>query len=269
MDDQAVRRLRWKYDQFRVLVMGKANAGKTTILQKVCNTTDQPKIYNTEGEEVSARSDLATRANTKRQRGVHDIENEMIFAANPRYVFHDSRGFECGSTEEFKIVQDFIQQRGSETASPRQLHAIWYCLPADNASRLLTGAEARFFQECDPGAVPVIAIYTKFEDFVLQTQEFLMNKGLEEEDALEQASISASDRFTKEYASVFSRMKFPPSRDLKLQRKYDLLSYMIYAKCDELLEKTADALGDDTLRKLFVCIQRNNLDLCAKWGVKR
>ena len=37
---------------FRVLVIGRANAGKTTILQRVCNTTEQPKIFNQEGHEV-------------------------------------------------------------------------------------------------------------------------------------------------------------------------------------------------------------------------
>jgi hypothetical protein len=31
--------------QFRVLVIGKANAGKTSILQRVCDTTDSPEIY--------------------------------------------------------------------------------------------------------------------------------------------------------------------------------------------------------------------------------
>jgi len=32
--------------QFRVLVIGKANAGKTSILQRVCDTTDSPEIYS-------------------------------------------------------------------------------------------------------------------------------------------------------------------------------------------------------------------------------
>jgi hypothetical protein len=31
--------------QFRVLVMGRANAGKTSILQRVCDTTESPTIY--------------------------------------------------------------------------------------------------------------------------------------------------------------------------------------------------------------------------------
>ena len=46
------RDLRKRTKNFRVLIIGRANAGKTTILQRVCNTTEQPKIYNREGREV-------------------------------------------------------------------------------------------------------------------------------------------------------------------------------------------------------------------------
>jgi hypothetical protein len=31
--------------KFRVLIIGRANAGKTSILQRVCDTTDSPIIY--------------------------------------------------------------------------------------------------------------------------------------------------------------------------------------------------------------------------------
>ena len=31
--------------QFRVLIVGRANAGKTSILQRVCDTTESPEIY--------------------------------------------------------------------------------------------------------------------------------------------------------------------------------------------------------------------------------
>ncbi|KAH9052676.1 hypothetical protein EDB87DRAFT_1656176, partial [Lactarius vividus] len=33
------------YD-FTLLVIGRANAGKTTLLKRVCNTTDEPCIYD-------------------------------------------------------------------------------------------------------------------------------------------------------------------------------------------------------------------------------
>ena len=31
--------------QFRVLIIGRANAGKTSILQRICDTTNSPIIY--------------------------------------------------------------------------------------------------------------------------------------------------------------------------------------------------------------------------------
>jgi hypothetical protein len=42
--------------QFRVLVIGRANAGKTSILQRVCETTESPTIYR--GNEVVCGSNF-------------------------------------------------------------------------------------------------------------------------------------------------------------------------------------------------------------------
>ena len=36
---------------FRVLIIGRANAGKTTILQRVCETTESPVIYRGKGRD--------------------------------------------------------------------------------------------------------------------------------------------------------------------------------------------------------------------------
>ena len=44
--------------QFRVLIIGRANAGKTTILQRVCETTDSP-IVSRRNEEVRGLSFLS------------------------------------------------------------------------------------------------------------------------------------------------------------------------------------------------------------------
>ena len=38
--------------------------------------------------------------------------------------------------------------------------------------------------------------------------------------------------------------------------------------CPELIQKTANAIDNASLRELFVSTQMNNLDLCAKEGVK-
>jgi GTPase SAR1 family protein len=44
--------LRSKCGHFRVLIIGRANAGKTTLLKKVCNSIDDPEIYSPKGEKV-------------------------------------------------------------------------------------------------------------------------------------------------------------------------------------------------------------------------
>ena len=45
--------LRAKYTHFRILVIGRANAGKTTLLQRVCNTTEDPCTYDDKKNLVS------------------------------------------------------------------------------------------------------------------------------------------------------------------------------------------------------------------------
>jgi GTPase SAR1 family protein len=49
--------IRAKCPQFRILIIGKANAGKTTILRKVCNAKPdaKPTVYDTKGKEVKVR----------------------------------------------------------------------------------------------------------------------------------------------------------------------------------------------------------------------
>src|SRR3984957_10692841 len=60
------------------------------------------------------------------KRGVHDIRNEITFSANPSFVFHDSCGFEAGSSEEFQKIKDFIVERSVKENLAGTLHAIWY-----------------------------------------------------------------------------------------------------------------------------------------------
>jgi len=60
------------------------------------------------------------------QRGKHNIEHELMFSSHKGYVFHDSRGFEGGSEDELKAVQDFVRQRSRERLLKDRLHAIWF-----------------------------------------------------------------------------------------------------------------------------------------------
>jgi hypothetical protein len=59
------------------------------------------------------------------QRGVHDIENEMVFRNNPGFIFHDSRGFEAGGHSEFDKAKAFIASRSKERYVGDRIHVIW------------------------------------------------------------------------------------------------------------------------------------------------
>ena len=45
MTPEEAAKLRAKYSHFRILIIGRANAGKTTLLRRVCNTQEDP-VYN-------------------------------------------------------------------------------------------------------------------------------------------------------------------------------------------------------------------------------
>ena len=58
IDPEEAAKLRAKYTHFRILVIGRANAGKTTLLKRVCNTTEEPSIYDGDKNLVSYPSRL-------------------------------------------------------------------------------------------------------------------------------------------------------------------------------------------------------------------
>ncbi|KAG2053817.1 hypothetical protein BDR06DRAFT_972100 [Suillus hirtellus] len=98
--------LRESIGRFRVLIVGRANAGKTTILQKIDAGVVEASI----------------------KRGNHNITNEMVFKSNSGFVFHDSCGFEAGSEEEFESMKRFISERVHATKLEERIHAIWQVL---------------------------------------------------------------------------------------------------------------------------------------------
>jgi hypothetical protein len=74
------------------------------------------------------------------QRGIHDIEYQLIFRSNPQFIFHDSRGFESGSLEEIETVKSFITKCARSQELSEQLHAIWCSGYDSTPEKELTGA---------------------------------------------------------------------------------------------------------------------------------
>ena len=150
MTDSDPYDLRAKYTQFRILVIGRANAGKTTLLQRVCNTTEDPCIYDDDKNLVSIQrpdvefcfwqfqlawtylcgTPLTIYINyciwpNPYQRGIHDINRPFAFKSNPGFIFHDSPGFETGDEKQLREVLSFIKKKAKSKEVDDQLHAIW------------------------------------------------------------------------------------------------------------------------------------------------
>ena len=60
------------------------------------------------------------------QRGIHNIEDELIFRSNSHFVFHDSQGFETGSVNEVNLMRAFVTDRATTMRLENRIHAIWW-----------------------------------------------------------------------------------------------------------------------------------------------
>jgi GTP-binding protein EngB required for normal cell division len=247
MSNISALQLREKYHHFRILVIGRANAGKTTLLKRVCNTSEEPCIYDEENNNLLEPTS---------GRGVHDIRRAFGFASNPEFIFHDSPGFETGDERQLKDVQSFIAERAGATKVDDQLHAIWFCFIL-NKSRPLLDLEKKFFDEARAGNVPVVAVFTKFDDLITQ----IYNEDLEEE-----ANRRAADReLQSKFQVPLMGYKFPPKADVCMEDLHnDDGDYQIQVK--ELINKTADSLDGLALKILFSSVQQNNLELCIRYA---
>ncbi|KAG1775470.1 hypothetical protein EV702DRAFT_1235000 [Suillus placidus] len=253
-------KIKERIGRFRILVIGRANAGKTTILQRVCNTRDNPEIYNCAGEKIDPAALKASR-----ERGLHDIENEMVFQSNPGFVFHDSRGFEAGGDSEFDKVKAFIASRSKEPRLKDQLHAIWYCIPMDEESRSFTQGEIKFFSQCDTGSIPVMVLFTKFDALYDVAYKQLKKKGTPWKDAKELALKHAEESFANGPQLKFLKdVRWPPKCHVCLPNMDK-----DYAECGPLIKRTAETMDNEVLQQLFVSTQQTNSELWMKYALER
>ncbi|KIJ41352.1 hypothetical protein M422DRAFT_85328, partial [Sphaerobolus stellatus SS14] len=99
--------------RFRVLILGRANAGKTTILERLTGASAGEAEIRRNGRRLEG------------QRGLHHVQDEITYPSHPGFIFHDSSGFEAGSAEELATVRQFVANSSTATDIKKQLHAIW------------------------------------------------------------------------------------------------------------------------------------------------
>ncbi|KAI6023461.1 GTP-binding protein [Pisolithus marmoratus] len=247
---------------FRILIMGRANAGKTTILQQVCNSTDRPEVFDGKGNKIESNIVQGSLA-----RGYHNMEYELVFRSNPGFVFHDSCGFEAGSTRQFDEVKNFVVDHAAVARSVnKRIHAIWYCIPMTESQRAVTAAEKKFFNECDTGYVPVIVILTKCETLQLDVIEGLQDEGWEMEEAHENIDERGQKLLKKWLAHIKHELdmcRFPPRGYVSLQDMHQE-----NADCTALMQYTANVLNEEGLQRLLISTQQSSILLCIEYAVK-
>ncbi|KDQ09572.1 hypothetical protein BOTBODRAFT_116992 [Botryobasidium botryosum FD-172 SS1] len=245
-------------DRFRILIIGRANAGKTTILRAVCGAEGEPNVYDQDGNEVRTINSILLPSSL---RGEHNIEYSLMFLSNPGFVFHDSRGFESGAVEELELVREFIQKKASLGSMKNQLHAIWYCFSTDS-NRFMTAADKEFFNTIDTGTVPVIAIFTKFDALDAAAFSTLSEQGVPFAEAQRRAPEHAQEQFDQNLLPLIKQLAHPP-------RGVVCLRSLIQKAASELVESTEAALDDSTLKVLLAQAQHVNVELCMKAAVNR
>jgi len=181
-------------------------------------------------------------------RGEHSIDDELVFSNHEGYVFHDSRGIESGSTEELGILQGFIRRKCQEWRLQDRLHAIWYCVPMDNQRPQL---DLKFSKDiCSDQNVPVIVVFTKYDQFLRNVEMHVVDYPNEYLDITGNVSEVAEKQYQEHYLR-------PLGDDVRYVRLQKL--HMKNRRCDDLIEKTAAALNDETVALMLLAVQRGNL----------
>ncbi|KAI9457350.1 hypothetical protein BJY52DRAFT_1273154 [Lactarius psammicola] len=179
-------------------------------------------------------------------RGEHRIDDELVFSDHTGYVFHDSRGIESGSTEELGILQEFIRRKCGERRLHRKLHAIWYCVPMDNQR---PGLDLKLFKDiCPDPNVPVIAVFTKYDQFRRNVQIHLEDFGSPDD--------NISDHYLNPLGDGVNFVRLE-----KMHRQN--------MRCNDLIEKTAAVLNEDIVALMLLAVQRVNLELSVKVALNR
>ncbi|KZT25848.1 hypothetical protein NEOLEDRAFT_1132825 [Neolentinus lepideus HHB14362 ss-1] len=138
--------------RFRILLLGRSGVGKSRLINKIFNITEAEVSHHRAGNA--------------------NIEKEFTSLENPRFVLHDSRGFEYGNEGQLDEVMTFIRNRTEKgRKESERLHAIWLCItiPTGGERLLETGDEE--ILKMSRGDVPLIVVFTKYDRLITDAEE--------------------------------------------------------------------------------------------------
>ncbi|KAG6380320.1 hypothetical protein JVT61DRAFT_8429 [Boletus reticuloceps] len=294
--------LQEKFGQFRILIIGPANSGKTTILRGICDSTENPEIYDGDGNKariwvdvwrccqklnrgihggepkvfhVIQYADTDGDALDRYQRGLHNVEDELIFRSNDKLIFHDSRGFEAGSKDEFLQMKKFVADRAKTTVLKKRIAFQWTSITEQSnvlrkcfLTNVILGMvnpmpllSSRTYASDLP--VPVIVLFTKF-DALLPAALGKLDRRLPLQERLSKAEPLIEEIFGKaDIWGRLSRLKYPPRSCVRIGGMHKSNE-----GCSKVLATTADALNEEALQMLLISAQKVNMELCVRFAVQ-
>ncbi|KAF8350974.1 hypothetical protein F5887DRAFT_935338 [Amanita rubescens] len=136
--------------RFRIVLIGNSGVGKSSLVRS---------IFNVDPDKIDIPNNRA---------GDADIEREYTSPANPRFILHDSKGFEAGSGVNWDMVEKFLKRR-LKYDLPGRIHAIWFCIETPRkGGRLLQTGDERLLKLAKELNIPIIAVFTKYDRLVAQ-----------------------------------------------------------------------------------------------------
>jgi len=234
---------------FRILVIGKAGSGKSTLVSEV---------FDFELDSAGVQDFCA---------GEHDINQEITSPKNKSLNLHDSKGLESGSAENLKIITDFIQDRKGRPFS-EQLHAIWYCVEIPIAGqRPFEGGDIALFDSLmkSGNRVPVIVAFTKIDRLEFKEKKRLkkmyVEMGMDAKQALDRAKTecvaAAAAEYNKYCVEILESDLVPPA-----WTRYCPVSYKHPESIIKLIELTKSTLAEsESLNILWASAQMADIDL--------
>ncbi|KAK4650937.1 hypothetical protein QC762_701300 [Podospora pseudocomata] len=136
--------------KFRILVLGNPEATKQELFSKVFGVELEKRL-------VSDTFDPK-----------HNIESELdLQGQNDRLAVHASPNFLNGDQRNYNRVLEFLSRRSASADYTEHVHMIWYCVSTSEEDRCISDLEKHFFtQDITSVHVPVVLVYTKYDEFV-------------------------------------------------------------------------------------------------------
>ncbi|KAI0398217.1 hypothetical protein F5Y17DRAFT_473413 [Xylariaceae sp. FL0594] len=228
----------------RVLVCGRAGAGKSTLINKV---------FGTVVTQVSSN-----------EHGVHDVDEGFELDTLPGLIIHDSKGFQSGATEEIELLRKFVKKRASAAKPEDRLDAIWFCIDIPS-TRVVHEADKKIFEilERYARAIPVVVVRTMKDRFINEhygaAREQLEDSGLSGHELDARARAQAEAEFRKVQEEDIRQL------EQKLGLDKDFAPFVYTSKRDldslkELVKRTTMLVPDDAVRANFVSAQIADVD---------